>query len=127
MAGAGEDDNSFERQSALFALAVSDCLLVNMWAKDVGREAGAGKPLLKTIFQVRHGALWYYNCDVRSPAPTLHAWCMHARLHVQQIRQFAPDTMTSCVRRSPSCVTCPAEAPWPGLPVAMRARRQERA
>lgn len=23
------------------------------WAKDVGREAGAGKPLLKTIFQVR--------------------------------------------------------------------------
>ena len=49
----GEDDNSFERQSALFALAVADCLLVNMWAKDVGREAGAGKPLLKTIFQAR--------------------------------------------------------------------------
>ena len=24
-----------------------------MWAKDVGREAGAGKPLLKTIFQVQ--------------------------------------------------------------------------
>ena len=24
-----------------------------MWAKDVGREAGAGKPLLKTIFQAR--------------------------------------------------------------------------
>lgn len=51
----GEDDNSFERQSSLFALAVADVLLVNMWAKDVGREAGAGKPLLKTIFQVRHG------------------------------------------------------------------------
>ena len=47
----GEDDNSFERQSSLFALAVADILLVNMWAKDVGREAGAGKPLLKTIFQ----------------------------------------------------------------------------
>ena len=51
----GEDDNSFERQSSLFALAVSDCLLVNMWAKDVGREAGAGKPLLKTIFQASTG------------------------------------------------------------------------
>lgn len=51
----GEDDNSFERQSSLFALAVADVLLVNMWAKDVGREAGAGKPLLKTIFQVRRG------------------------------------------------------------------------
>ena len=48
----GEDDTSFERQSALFALATADVLLVNMWAKDVGREAGAGKPLLKTIFQV---------------------------------------------------------------------------
>lgn len=48
----GEDDSSFERQSSLFALAVADVLVVNMWAKDVGREAGAGKPLLKTIFQV---------------------------------------------------------------------------
>ena len=47
----GEDDSSFERQSSLFALAVADVLLVNMWAKDVGREAGASKPLLKTIFQ----------------------------------------------------------------------------
>ncbi|KAL6774184.1 hypothetical protein ACKKBG_A24075 [Auxenochlorella protothecoides x Auxenochlorella symbiontica] len=48
----GEDDTSFERQSALFALAVADVVVVNMWAKDVGRESGAGKPLLKTIFQV---------------------------------------------------------------------------
>lgn len=39
-------------QSALFALAVADIVLVNMWAKDIGRETGAGKPLLKTIFQV---------------------------------------------------------------------------
>jgi hypothetical protein len=48
----GEDDTSFERQSALFALAVADVLVVNMWAKDIGREVGASKPLLKTIFQV---------------------------------------------------------------------------
>ena len=48
----GEDDTSFERQSSLFALAVADILLVNMWAKDIGRESGSGKPLLKTIFQV---------------------------------------------------------------------------
>lgn len=33
-------------------LSVADVVLVNMWAKDVGRESGAGKPLLKTIFQV---------------------------------------------------------------------------
>ncbi|KDD76959.1 root hair defective 3 GTP-binding protein, partial [Helicosporidium sp. ATCC 50920] len=48
----GEDDTSFERQSALFALSNADVLLINMWAKDVGREAGSGKPLLKTILQV---------------------------------------------------------------------------
>ncbi|KAL4858391.1 Protein ROOT HAIR DEFECTIVE 3 [Chlorella vulgaris] len=58
----GEDDTSFERQSALFALAAADIVLVNMWAKDVGRESGAGKPLLKTIFQV--------NLKLFQPAPS---------------------------------------------------------
>ena len=48
----GEDDAAFERRAALFALAVADAVVVNMWAKDVGREAGAGKPLLKTILNV---------------------------------------------------------------------------
>jgi hypothetical protein len=48
----GEDDTNFERQSALFALAVADCLLINIWCHDIGREQGSGKPLLKTIFQV---------------------------------------------------------------------------
>ncbi|KAG2501180.1 hypothetical protein HYH03_000995 [Edaphochlamys debaryana] len=48
----GEDDTNFERQSALFALAVADVLLVNIWCHDIGREHGSGKPLLKTIFQV---------------------------------------------------------------------------
>lgn len=57
----GEDDTSFERQSALFALAAADIMLINMWAKDVGRESGSGKPLLKTIFQV--------NLKLFTPAP----------------------------------------------------------
>ena len=48
----GEDDANFERQTALFALAVADTLMVNIWCHDIGREHGAGKPLLKTIFQV---------------------------------------------------------------------------
>lgn len=48
----GEDDTNFERQSALFALAVADVLLVNIWCHDIGREQGSGKPLMKTIFQV---------------------------------------------------------------------------
>ncbi|CAA7402921.1 unnamed protein product [Spirodela intermedia] len=48
----GEDDTAFEKQSALFALAVSDIVLINMWCHDLGREQAANKPLLKTVFQV---------------------------------------------------------------------------
>ncbi|KVH94233.1 Root hair defective 3 GTP-binding, partial [Cynara cardunculus var. scolymus] len=45
----GEDDTAFEKQSALFALAVSDIVLINMWCHDIGREHAANKPLLKTV------------------------------------------------------------------------------
>ncbi|GKD54280.1 root hair defective 3-like protein, partial [Tanacetum coccineum] len=44
----GEDDTAFEKQSALFALAVSDIVLINMWCHDTGRAQAANKPLLKT-------------------------------------------------------------------------------
>ncbi|KAL9248873.1 ROOT HAIR DEFECTIVE 3-like protein [Drosera capensis] len=46
-----EDDTTFEKQSALFALAVSDILLINMWCSDVGRENASNKPLLKCVFK----------------------------------------------------------------------------
>lgn len=48
----GEDDTTFERQSALFALATADVLMINMFAVNIGRVQGSGTPLLKTIFQV---------------------------------------------------------------------------
>ncbi|XP_058197059.1 protein ROOT HAIR DEFECTIVE 3 homolog 2 isoform X2 [Rhododendron vialii] len=48
----GEDDTAFEKQSALFALAISDIVLINMWCHDIGREQAANRPLLKTVFQV---------------------------------------------------------------------------
>ncbi|GMN60304.1 hypothetical protein TIFTF001_029405 [Ficus carica] len=48
----GEDDTTFEKQSALFALTISDIVLINMWCHDIGREHAANKPLLKTVFQV---------------------------------------------------------------------------
>ena len=44
----GEDETNFERQSALFALAVADVHLINVWCHDIGREHGSGKPLMKT-------------------------------------------------------------------------------
>ncbi|GJU13269.1 root hair defective 3-like protein [Tanacetum coccineum] len=48
----GEDDTAFEKQSALFALSISDIVLINMWCHDIGRVQAANKPLLKTVFQV---------------------------------------------------------------------------
>ncbi|WOK98505.1 hypothetical protein Cni_G07217 [Canna indica] len=48
----GEDDTTFEKQSTLFALAISDIVLINMWCHDIGREHAANKPLLKMVFQV---------------------------------------------------------------------------
>jgi len=47
----GEHD-TYEKQTALFAMAVADVLIVNMWCHDIGRETGAGKPLLRTVMQV---------------------------------------------------------------------------
>jgi hypothetical protein len=49
----GEDDTTFERQSALFALATSDILMINLFAVNVGRVQGSGAPLLKTVLQVQ--------------------------------------------------------------------------
>jgi protein SEY1 len=48
----GEDDTTFERQSALFALATADILMINLFAVNVGRVQGSGAPLLKTVLQV---------------------------------------------------------------------------
>ena len=48
----GEDGVAFEHMSALFALAVSDLLMVNMWTSEVGRYKAASIGLLKTIFEV---------------------------------------------------------------------------
>lgn len=48
----GEDGAAFEQMAALFALAVSDVLMVNMWTSEIGRYKAASIGLLKTIFEV---------------------------------------------------------------------------
>ncbi|KAA8542740.1 hypothetical protein F0562_023892 [Nyssa sinensis] len=47
-----EEDDKFDKWSALFALAVSHVVLLNLWANDIGRMHAANKPLLKIVFQV---------------------------------------------------------------------------
>ena len=46
------EDQDFERKAALFALATSEVLIVNMWEHQVGLYQGANMGLLKTVFEV---------------------------------------------------------------------------
>ncbi|KAL0230183.1 hypothetical protein PCE1_003745 [Barthelona sp. PCE] len=45
------DTLKFERQFAVFTLAVSDVFVINMWAHDVGRFVGSGMALLRNTFE----------------------------------------------------------------------------
>lgn len=45
----------FERKSALFSLASSEVLLINIWEHQVGLYQGANMGLLKTVFEVNLG------------------------------------------------------------------------
>lgn len=48
----GDADSLFERKSSLFALALSEVMIVNMWESDIGRYNAANLPMLKTVFEV---------------------------------------------------------------------------
>ncbi|EME48037.1 hypothetical protein DOTSEDRAFT_69837 [Dothistroma septosporum NZE10] len=62
------EDQDFERKSALFALATSEVLIVNIWEHQVGLYQGANMGLLKTVFEVN---LQLFLKDSRSVARTL--------------------------------------------------------
>ncbi|GMM27875.1 dynamin-like GTPase [Martiniozyma asiatica (nom. inval.)] len=46
------DDKDFERKAALFALATSEVLIINIWENQVGLYQGANMELLKTVLEV---------------------------------------------------------------------------
>ncbi|BAM81250.1 hypothetical protein, conserved [Cyanidioschyzon merolae strain 10D] len=47
----GEGAASFERKAALFALALAQVLIINVWAQDIGRYNAANLALLRTVFE----------------------------------------------------------------------------
>ncbi|CAG8671946.1 6772_t:CDS:2, partial [Acaulospora colombiana] len=49
------EDQDFERKSALFSMASSEVLIVNLWEHQVGLYQGANMGLLKTVFEVNLG------------------------------------------------------------------------
>jgi len=48
----GDERMTFEQTTSLFALAIADVLIINMWTQDVGRHTGSNYGLLKVIFEV---------------------------------------------------------------------------
>eukprot|EP00190_Bangiopsis_sp_CCMP1999_P000193 CAMPEP_0198728850 /NCGR_PEP_ID=MMETSP1475-20131203/11869_1 /TAXON_ID= ORGANISM="Unidentified sp., Strain CCMP1999" /NCGR_SAMPLE_ID=MMETSP1475 /ASSEMBLY_ACC=CAM_ASM_001111 /LENGTH=756 /DNA_ID=CAMNT_0044491321 /DNA_START=69 /DNA_END=2339 /DNA_ORIENTATION=- len=48
----GEEALAYERKSALFALAVSEVLIINIWTQDVGRLSASNLLLLKNILEL---------------------------------------------------------------------------
>lgn len=47
----GEQRLTFEQTTSLLALAISDVVLINMWATDIGRYQASNYGLLKVIFE----------------------------------------------------------------------------
>ena len=47
-----EDRGKFEHSSSLFALAMSDILIINMWTSDVGRYTASNYGVLKIVFEM---------------------------------------------------------------------------
>ncbi|KAH9935797.1 root hair defective 3 GTP-binding protein [Fomitopsis serialis] len=60
------EDQDFERKSALFSLASSEVLLVNLWEHQVGLYQGANMGLLKTVFEVNLGLFGKKSADGRN-------------------------------------------------------------
>ncbi|EPT04585.1 hypothetical protein FOMPIDRAFT_1113360 [Fomitopsis schrenkii] len=60
------EDQDFERKSALFSLASSEVLLVNLWEHQVGLYQGANMGLLKTVFEVNLGLFGKKAADGRN-------------------------------------------------------------
>lgn len=48
----GDQRLTFEQTTSLFALAIADVLLINMWTQDIGRYGASNYGLLKVIFEV---------------------------------------------------------------------------
>ncbi|KAF8904401.1 protein SEY1 [Gymnopilus junonius] len=57
------EDQDFERKSALFSLASSEILIVNLWEHQVGLYQGANMGLLKTVFEVNLGLFGKKSTD----------------------------------------------------------------
>ncbi|POW08582.1 hypothetical protein PSHT_09496 [Puccinia striiformis] len=61
------EDQDFERKAALFSMASSEVIIVNMWEHQVGLYQGANMGLLRTVFEVDLALFQANKAKHRSP------------------------------------------------------------
>lgn len=110
----------FERKSALFSMAVSEVLLVNIWEHQVGLYQGANMGLLKTVFEVNLGLFLaakekgkthsrrVYSLPMRSRSKLAELICAscseHSALKIKR-SCYLSFAITSARLRSRTCAT----------------------
>ena len=57
----GDSDALFERKSALFSIALSEVIIINMWETDIGRFNAGNIPLLQAAFDANVQLFSKYN------------------------------------------------------------------
>ncbi|KAF8348393.1 RHD3/Sey1 [Amanita rubescens] len=87
------EDQDFERKSALFSLASSEILIVNLWEHQVGLYQGANMGLLKTVFEVNLG-LFGKRAIEGTSGRTLLLFVIRDHLGVTPLKNLQ-DTVTS--------------------------------
>ncbi|KAI8337352.1 RHD3/Sey1 [Choanephora cucurbitarum] len=65
------EDQDFERKSALFSMATSEVIIINLWEHQVGLYQGANMGLLKTVFEVNLQLFQNQKKDTRIKEKTL--------------------------------------------------------
>lgn len=79
------EDQDFERKSALFSLASSEVLIINLWETQVGLYQGANMALLKTVFEVNLG-LFGKKVQDGSVVSLRHLPCLNSNFRSPQSR-----------------------------------------
>ncbi|GJV31679.1 protein root hair defective 3 [Tanacetum coccineum] len=93
------DDTAFEKQSALFPLAIFDIVLINIWCHDIRREHASNKPLLTTLFKITSPANPHTDnvtggVETRIAPDMVSHWLEVKEVHCNRLRE-ATETMLS--------------------------------
>lgn len=100
------EDQDFERKSALFSLASSEVLIINLWEHQVGLYQGANMGLLKTVFEVNLGL--FGKAQESSSQKTLLLFVIRDHIGTTPLANLA-DTLTTDLNRIWESLSKPEE------------------